>query len=521
MLCWQIMSLKPVKWSCKVKSRYFVLMLGIVANVMCLSSCSPEKISSETKEKNSKVVQSSEVKRESTKTQASKTEINADMKTTGIVSGAQSAQSNLSSADMRLDEKSLADLAKKLQTTRIDVLANSVIICTVDGDPITVGDYRRQFKTEQEQMQAQLATNPQLANNLIQKAHEEGIALSLDEKKHLISSANKMQAGGTKGFNKMLVENHMTKNQFQDQVFDIGLAFKMAGKLIEEGLLRELVSRRLLSQAAKENGFSKQAMNKYTEVSQSPQYKRLVQISGISTEELKEEIIDNDLCLRQIDKIKSESPTTDSQISDYYEKHRGELRHEARIRLSQIFIAKTKDVTEEPLAYKVRLRKENPKMTEDEAVKQVTDLEKQKAKLAQDILQRARSGEDFAKLANEYSEDLAKTGQKNGGDVGFREEGKLDKFFANKVDKLPVGGITSEVIVSPYGFHIFKVTAKENKGFYGLSEIKDTLKQMVAQEKGQEVVDDWLAKAHKRANIAISPELNELITSNKLQKRLQ
>lgn len=122
-------------------------------------------------------------------------------------------------------------------------------------------------------------------------------------------------------------------------------------------------------------------------------------------------------------------------------------------------------------------------------------------------------------LANQYSEDLAKTGQKNGGDVGFQEESKLEKVFADKVAKIPVGGITTEAIVSPYGFHIFKVTAKQSKGFYSLNEIKDNLKQLLAQDKAQKVVEDWLANARQNATIVISPEIKNVIASNKLKRR--
>ncbi len=477
---------------------------------MSLTSCVPSKVSLENQTKdNSANIESAEV---SENLQSRKTENKVN---------ALSISKGTTQSENLLNDKGLSDLAKKLQSSRLDTLSNSTIICTINGDPITVGDYRHQFKIEQEQMQASLAMNPQVSNNLIHMAQEQGVSLSLEEKKHLVNSANKMQTGGTKGFNKMLAENHMTKNQFQDQVCDIGLAFKMAGKLIEDGLLNELVSRKLLSQAAKENGYSKEALNKYTEVSKDPKYKRLMQVSGISPDDLRDEIISNELCLKQIEKIKSESPISDTEISNYYEKNRGKFRHDARIRLSQIFISKTKDGTENPTAAKLKLQKENPKLSEAELNKQFADLEKQKEKLAQDVLQRARNGEDFGHLANQYSEDPDNAAQKNGGDAGFQEETKLDKSFADKVTKLPVGSVTPELIANPYGFYIFKVTAKESKGFYNLNEIKDGLKRLLAQEKGQQVVADWLANVSRKAVIAMGPEMKDLIASNKLQKRIQ
>ena len=511
-----------------MKSSYFVSFFCIIISTINLTACIPSK--SELKDQTSNIAHVPNV--ETLNRKSSNTLINRKndplspsvntLPSNKISAPAKpSALLKDSSSASRLEDNDLSSIATKLQSSRLDTLPASMIICTVNGDPITINDYRHQFKTEQEQMQASLAMNQQVANKLLQMAQEKGVSLSAEERKHLMASANKMQAGGTKAFNKMLAENHMTKNQFQDQVFDVGLAFKMSGKLIEEGLLKELISRKLLAQAAKENGFSKEALNKYSEVTKSPQYKRLIEVSGMSVDDLHDEIVTSELCLKQIEKIKKDSPITDAEIANYYEKNKGQFRHGARIRLSQIFIARWRDFGDNQIATKMKIKKENPKLSDAELEKKLGDIEKEKAKLAQDLLQRARNGEDFANLANQYSEDLAKAKKKNGGDVGFQEEAKLDKFFADKVVKLPVDGIAPEVIVSPYGFHIFKVTGKESKGYYGLSEIKPTLKRLLAEEKGQEVVNNWLADARQKSNIVISPELKDLITANKLVKRVQ
>ncbi len=350
----------------------------------CLISCTPSKMSLIEHEKNSSPsieIGDLQTKDEAKGSLTKKANLVEKPELKGSENKVDTAASSKAAhpVESSVIEKDLASLARTLQAARLDALADSMVICTVNGDPITMGDYRRQFKTEQEQVQASLAVNPELSKKLIQMAQEQGVALSLEERKHLAISANKMQAGGSKGFNKMLAENKMTKSQFRDQVFDVGLAFKMAGKLIEDGLLRELISRKLLSQAAKDHGYSKEALNKYTEISKSQQYKRLLQVSGISADDLRNEIITNELCLRQIDKIKKESPITDTEISNYYETNRGKFRHGERIRLSQIFIARTNDISETPLSAKLKLKKENPKLSDSELNRQIAELEKKKS----------------------------------------------------------------------------------------------------------------------------------------------
>ncbi len=504
-----------------MKDRYLVKSAGIVLSLLCLTSCATHESSTDkSQSKSEATVSEKNANKNNTveDTTISKTGKNAGGDVASSVApGAEKAPLS----EGLPNDKIIAELTKKLSKSKLDKLSDSLVICTVNNVPLTIGDYRRQFKSEQQQLQASLTLNPEIANHLMQMAQEKGVSLSLDERKHLINSATKMQAGGKKGFDKMLAENNMTKAQFQDQVMSVGLAFKTANVLIEEGLVKELVNRWLLAQAAKENGFSKAAMNKYTEVAGSAQYKKLLAVSGISADDLQNEIIANELCLKEIEKIKKESPLSDLDISNFYEKNRGKFRHNGRIRISQIFIARGAGVTESPQEQRARVKRENPGVSEADISKNIAESEKKKEQLAQSILERARKGEDFAALANQYSEDMIKPEQKNGGDVGFQETSKLEKSFAAKISKIPAGGIIPEVIVSPLGFHIFKVTEKESPGFYKLGEIKDNLKKMLAEEKGQQVLDDWLTTAREKAVIAVSPEMKDLIAANKLPKRVQ
>lgn len=73
---------------------------------------------------------------------------------------------------------------------------------------------------------------------------------------------------------------------------------------------------------------------------------------------------------------------------------------------------------------------------------------------AEVILAKLRTGEDFAKLAIAESD-----GQQalEGGDLGWREASKLPSLFTDEVRKLKKGEI-SDVIRSPSGFHIIRIT---------------------------------------------------------------
>ncbi len=85
---------------------------------------------------------------------------------------------------------------------------------------------------------------------------------------------------------------------------------------------------------------------------------------------------------------------------------------------------------------------------------------------AQRLLERARAGEDFQKLARENS-DAAGAAQ-NGGVVGMRPADRLPPLFVEVVRNLPEGGV-SDVVRSAGGFHIVKVLERRKGGVAGMT----------------------------------------------------
>lgn len=79
------------------------------------------------------------------------------------------------------------------------------------------------------------------------------------------------------------------------------------------------------------------------------------------------------------------------------------------------------------------------------------------------IKQRLDGGEDFAEVAKEVSDDRGT--KEKGGDLGFFQRRMMVRQFDEVAFKLEVGQM-SEIVESPYGYHIIKLTEKESYPSY-------------------------------------------------------
>jgi peptidyl-prolyl cis-trans isomerase D len=207
---------------------------------------------------------------------------------------------------------------------------------------------------------------------------------------------------------------------------------------------------------------------------------------------------DIDHLLLKADSYKDEADATEEALQQYYEKHKDELMTPERVSIEYVELKSTdlgKDVqpTEEELRqfYKERVsqfqvpeerRTSHILIAVDEGADKAT-IEKAREK-ANDIYKKLTEGADFAKMAEEYSDDPGSS--KLGGDIGFFGKGSLDPQYEEAMFALKVGEI-SKPVLSSFGFHIIKldeIRAEKSKSF---EEVKDDLlaeyQQNVADRK--------------------------------------
>jgi peptidyl-prolyl cis-trans isomerase C len=110
---------------------------------------------------------------------------------------------------------------------------------------------------------------------------------------------------------------------------------------------------------------------------------------------------------------------------------------------------------------------------------------------AEELLTRLRKGEDFSKLAKEFSMDSETSAI--GGELGWIAHGKTNsEEFEKALFDLKVGG-TGEIVETPFGFHVVRVDERREKRSATFEETREyilnRLKGEIAQKKTQEFLD--------------------------------
>lgn len=122
---------------------------------------------------------------------------------------------------------------------------------------------------------------------------------------------------------------------------------------------------------------------------------------------------------------------------------------------------------------------------------------------ANQVKERLKKGEDFARLAQEIS--LGPEGKK-GGDLGFFARGEMPKEFEDVVFPLPAGKI-SNVIKTAYGYHIFRVEEKREAKDLKFSEVKEQIINKIKRERSDAEFQTWMKELKQGARIEVKEEL--------------
>ena len=120
-------------------------------------------------------------------------------------------------------------------------------------------------------------------------------------------------------------------------------------------------------------------------------------------------------------------------------------------------------------------------------------------KQMENLLKRAKSGEDFVELAKTYTEDPGS--KENGGLYENFTRGTMVQSFEDAAFSVPIGEI-SDIVETVYGYHILKVVDRNN--FKPLDEMKPELERKLKDKKKPEVYQAYITALKQKEDFKIT-----------------
>lgn len=191
---------------------------------------------------------------------------------------------------------------------------------------------------------------------------------------------------------------------------------------------------------------------------------------GLSLEEYKKSLADQILVSQFINRqIKTKIVVSNKEVNSYIAANKLSVNDNEAFKLRQIFFKMPKDDADK------------------KAVEEKADLVEQKLK----------SGEDFSKLAAEYSEDPS---GKSGGDLGYVKRELLAKEFIDVLSRMKTGDV-SQPFWTDRGLHIIKLDEREAPKTE--AELRESVKDKLSEEQFAEKYKGMIKDLRQKARIEI------------------
>jgi len=237
---------------------------------------------------------------------------------------------------------------------------------------------------------------------------------------------------------------------------------------LKRAYLDQVIERKILVQEARRLGIKvspeelNQAVSEIKKDYSGGEFGQALDLKGETLEEWKVRLEEKLLAEKVIRTVfHSQAKVDEKEALRYYEDHRSSFQIGEKVRVRQIVVADG-----------------------EEAIQ---------------ILKRLKKGESFEKVAAEKSIGPEKV---QGGDLGYFGRGEKPSEF-DTVFGMEVGAI-SEVIKSPYGYHIFKLEEKIEPRQISFEEAKSGIVQDLEQKKGEENYQKWFKSLKGKARVKIN-----------------
>jgi len=293
------------------------------------------------------------------------------------------------------------------------------------------------------------------------------------------------------------------------------LYLMMKDKVVNELIVKSLVNGEIEKRNIKvtKDDVNAELKTIIDKVGSKEKFDQILKQNGISSDQFMKDLTE-EVKMKKLVGMLSSAKVSDAEVKKFYDQNISKFKNPDKVRASHILIA----ANPEELTEKLASDPANKGMSKD-AIKAKVDAEiAAKLKIAQSVLADVKKDPaSFSKIAKAKSEDKASA--EKGGDLGFFAKTEMVEPFS-KVAFSQKPNTISEIVKTPYGFHIILVTDRKQAGQEPFAKVKGEISMYLENQNQVKVLDNLIESLKKQAKIEyVNPEFNPTSIQEKLKQQ--
>lgn len=255
---------------------------------------------------------------------------------------------------------------------------------------------------------------------------------------------------------------------------------------LRSNLLQHIILGKLLSEKAtdEDRAKAKQRVDQgitdaRTQAGSDSAFESEIKASGMTLDQIRSNAFNEQLPSVVLYRETTKGVTvSDDEARKFYNDNPDKFEKPEEVRAAHILISTQDPITRQPLP---------------------AEQKKEKKALAEQVLQKALKGEDFAKLAKQYSDDPGS--KDNGGEYTF-PRGQMVRAFEDAAFSMKTNQI-SDLVETQFGYHIIKLEEKIPASKVQFAEVESKIKDALTQQAVEKAAPAYLEKLRTDGEVTI------------------
>lgn len=340
--------------------------------------------------------------------------------------------------------------------------------------------------------------------------------------------------GFNKNKNALIVVNDtpITKQQF-DESFDVVAKNPMFAQMgvdlksdqnsflylmLKDRVVNELIVKTLLDNEIEkrkikvsEDDIEKEMANIVDKIGSKDKFKEIIKQNGVTEKQFKKDLAEGLKVKKLVDSLSLVS-VSDSEVAKYYKANMDKFKFTDKVRASHILVM----ANPEEIKQRIISKNSGKELSETDLNSQVTkEMTKQLEKANKLLAEVKKDPTEFAKIAKSNSDDTISAAQ--GGDLGYFSSQEMVPEFSKAAFSLKPNTV-SDLVNTPYGYHIIMVTDRVKAGIEPLEKVKPEIKEYLENQEKVKILQKFVDTLKSTATITYN---DQSFNPEEIQKQIK